>query len=74
MDAQAVRSALHALIDQYRTRCLWFLRVDFYPETLPEQLRVLSLVERHGDVEGFRRAKELRKWLSRPSNEVSASS
>jgi hypothetical protein len=74
MDPQAVREALHTLVDQYRIRCLWFLRADFYPETLAEQLQVLSLVERHGDADAFRRAKELRKWLSRPSNEASANS
>jgi hypothetical protein len=69
-----VRQALNALIEQYRVRCLWFLRADFYPETLAEQLHVLSLLERHGDVDAFRRAKELRKWLSPSSNEASANS
>jgi hypothetical protein len=74
MDPQAVRDALRALVDQYRISCLWFLRADFYPETLAEQLQVLSLIERHGDVDAFRRAKELRKWLSQPSSEASVNS
>jgi hypothetical protein len=26
-------STVHQLVDKYRTRCLWFLREDFYPTT-----------------------------------------
>jgi hypothetical protein len=33
---------LVAMVDDYRDRCLWFLRGDFYPRTLEERLRVLG--------------------------------
>lgn len=65
---------LRALIDEYRTRCLWFLRPDYYPETRDETLRVLRQIEKHGDREGFVRAARLRRWLSPTSNARSAAS
>jgi hypothetical protein len=76
MDAlsPAVDQALRALVDAYRTRCLGFLRPDYYPATPAEALRVLEGIERHSDVEAFRRAGEIRQWLSRPSGATSASS
>jgi hypothetical protein len=67
-----VRQALRVLVDEYRDRCLWYLRRDYYPETLEEGLRVLSAIERHGGVDAFRRAAEVRSWLSPPSNATSA--
>ncbi len=33
------------LVDEYRDRCLWFLRRDFYPTTLEGRLRVLGYIE-----------------------------
>jgi hypothetical protein len=69
-----VESAIDQLVDEYRSRCLWFLRSDYYPTTRAERLRVLVYVERHGDVQAHRRAAALREWLSRPSSETSASS
>ena len=65
-------AALNALVDEYRTRCLWFLRPDWYPGTRAERLRALGYIERHGDVSAFRRAGAMRRWLSRTSNETSA--
>lgn len=65
---------LHALVDDYRARCLWFLRQDYYPESLAEAIRVLDAIERHGDVAGFRRAAEVREWLLPTSNATSAGS
>lgn len=67
----AVR-ALRALVDDYRDRCLWFLRRDYYPSTREEGLRVLAAIERHGDVDAFRRASDIRRWLSPPSSATSA--
>lgn len=61
-------------MDDYRTRCLWFLREDFYPETRDAALRVLRHIERHGDREAFIRAARMRRWLSQTSNEASAAS
>lgn len=67
-------SALRALIDDYRDRCLWFLRPDYYPATAAEALRVLDAIERHGDRAGFQRSSEVRKWLSPSSSAASAAS
>lgn len=68
-DAEA---ELRRLVDDYRSRCLWFLREDYYPATRDEVLSVLRHIERHGDREGFRRAGALKRWLSPPSSATSA--
>lgn len=65
---------LRRLVDDYRTRCLWFLRDDLYPETPEEALRVLRQIEKHGDREAFIRAGRIRRWLSQTSSEPSAAS
>jgi hypothetical protein len=65
---------LRLLVDEYRARCLWFLRSDLYPETHEEALRVLRQIERHADREGFVRAARIRQWLSPPSSAPSADS
>jgi len=65
-------AAVRELVDEYRTRCLWFLRSDYYPETLEEACEVLSQIERHGDVTAFRKASRLRQWLSPNSSASSA--
>jgi hypothetical protein len=67
-----LRALLHQLVDEYRDRCLWFLRADYYPEGASEVLRILGYIERHGDRRGFQRAAEIRAWLSRQSNATSA--
>jgi hypothetical protein len=64
--------ALRALVGEYRTRCLWFLRPDWYPSTLDERVRALDYIEQHGDAEAFRRARVLRRWLSQTFSEASA--
>ena len=70
----AAASGLRDLIDEYRARCLWFLRPDYYPATQAEVLRVLDAIERHGDRAGFQRASEIRQWLSQSSSAASAGS
>lgn len=65
---------LKKLIDEYRTRCLWFLEADYYPSTRGEALRVLAAIERHGDVAAFQRASEIRRWLSHDSSASSVAS
>jgi len=65
---------LKALVDEYRARCLWFLRRDYYPVTPAEWSRVLGYIERNGDLQAFRRASALRQWLSHPSNARSVAS
>ena len=66
--------ALRALVDEYRDRCLWFLRRDYYPATAEEARRVLDAIDRHGDREAFQRTAEIRRWLSPPSSATSADS
>ena len=71
---EPLEDELRALIDEYRTRCLWFLRRDLYPATREEALRVLRQIERHADRDGFVRAARIRRWLSPSSSEPSAAS
>ena len=66
--------AVNRLVDEYRDRCLWFLRGDYYPESAEQALRVLGHIERHGDRTAYRRAGEVRQWLSRSSSAGSAAS
>jgi hypothetical protein len=68
----ASRSAIDRLVDEYRLRCLWFLRPDYYPSTDTERIRVLLYIERHGDRDAYQRAREMRRWLSQSSNAPSA--
>jgi len=63
-DEKTVMQSVNALVDEYRTRCLWFLREDYYPQTPTDALRVLEYIERHGDVSAFRKAVTLQQWLS----------
>ena len=63
---------VNALVDEYRTRCLWFLREDYYPKTQDDALRVLEYIERHGDVTAFQKAATLRQWLLQNSSATSA--
>jgi len=72
MDEGNANDAVNRLVDEYRVRCLWFLRPDYYPSSVEERLRALSYIERHGDREAFRRAGVLRRWLSPHSSEPSA--
>jgi len=64
-ESEHLAAQIDALVDEYRPRCLWFLRSDFYPRTLSERLRILGYIERAGDVAGYRRASALRQCLSR---------
>ena len=73
-EEETAAEEVNRLVDEYRVRCLWFLRPDYYPTTLKERLRVLEYIERHGDREGFRRAAMLKRWLSPHSNAPSAGS
>ena len=61
-------------VDEYRDTCLWFMRADFYPETLEQKLRVLTYIERYGDQAAFAKAARVRRWLLQSSNDTSAAS
>jgi hypothetical protein len=66
--------AVDQLVDEYRARCLWFLRRDYYPATDEQRLQVLTYIQRYGDREAHRRAAELRQWLSPPTSAPSVAS
>ena len=74
VESSPEEAALRHLVDEYRARCLWFLREDYYPETPSERERVLALIAQHGDQKAFRRVAELRTWLSQRSSGTSAGS
>lgn len=71
-DREELDQSVAALVDEYRERCLWFLRPDFRPSSDDEILRTLSAIEKNGDLRAFREAARLRKWLSRLTSEASA--
>jgi hypothetical protein len=70
----ALDSAVRILVDDYRERCLWFLRSGYYPRSPEEVLRILRWIRDHGDRDAFRRTGEIERWLSQTSNETSAAS
>lgn len=72
MDSESVKRSVNELVDEYRRRCLWFLREDYYPRTRADALRVLEYIERHGDVAAFRKVAPLKQWLLQNSSEASA--
>ncbi len=67
-------AAVEALADEYRLRCLWFLRPDYRASSDQDRLRLLRAIETHGDREAYRRAATLRRWLSPNSSGVSVDS
>jgi hypothetical protein len=69
---QDLDQAFIELVDEYRTRCLWFLRTDYYPRTRDERLRVIDYVQRYGDRAAHVRADKLRRWLLQTSSAESA--
>jgi len=62
---------INQLIEEYRDRCLWFLRADYVPETTDEMLHVLDLIERYGDRSGYERVERIRIWLLHHSKAAS---
>lgn len=72
MFSGAQKEEFRRLVDDYRSRCLWFLREDYYPENASASERVLDLIERHGDLQALRRVAAVRAWLLRNSSETSA--
>ncbi len=71
-DLLTAMAQVHELMDEYRQRCLWYLRPDYYPQTVSEAVRVLRAIENHGDLEAFRKASTLRQWFLRNSSGTSA--
>jgi hypothetical protein len=68
----AIREDFRQLLAEHRCQCLWFLREDYVPGTVPEMLRVLEQIQRHGSLEAFRRAGAIKQWLLQNSSGASA--
>ncbi len=66
--------AIDAFVDECRSVALWFLRPDYHPRTDDERRRVLYEIQKHTDVERYKRAARLQEWLSAHSSAASASS
>ncbi len=66
--------AVDALVNECRSVALWFLRPDYYPRTDDERRRVLYEIQKHADVDLYKRAARLEQWLSRHSSAASAGS
>jgi hypothetical protein len=60
-DTVGVVHGINRLVDDYRTRCLWYLRPDYYPATDAERLRLLAAIQRCGDRAAHVRAAALRR-------------
>ena len=60
---ERVEAEINRLAEEYRPMCLWFTPRDYVPTTDEQRLATLNDVERYGDREAFRRARELREWL-----------
>lgn len=73
-ETRQLERTIDALVNDYRDRCLWFLRPDFYPKTLDQKLRVLKYIRRYGDKTAYRRAADAKRWLLQSSSETSAAS
>jgi hypothetical protein len=68
-----LREKVVKLIEEYRARCLWFLREDYVPVTPEEIGQTLELIERYGDRASYLRAEELKQWLLHDSSAMSSS-
>jgi hypothetical protein len=66
--------AIDAFVDECRTVALWYLRPDYYPRTDDERRQVLHEIQKHADLERYKRAARLQQWLSRHSSAASAAS
>jgi hypothetical protein len=62
----------HALINENRAACLWFLREDFLPDDPDGLVRAMTYIERRGNRESYVKARRIREWLLRNSSETSA--
>ncbi len=69
-----VARAVDALVDECRVSCLWYVAADYYPASDEERWNVLDLIQQHADLATFKRAGELKRWLSRPSSSATAAS
>jgi hypothetical protein len=71
-ELEKVRRETQALVEEYRDQCFWFNRQDYLPHEPDELIRALDQIQRYGDLKGFRRAGEIKKWLSHHYSATSA--
>lgn len=70
--AAELARAVDALVDECRVSCLWYMPADYHPVSDEERWTVLDLIQQHADLPTFKRAGDLKRWLSRPSSSASA--
>ena len=61
--ADDARQQVLALWEQNRTRCAWFMRSDFVPDTTDDFKRCLQTLAQHGDRATYVMARKLMKCL-----------
>lgn len=66
------RIETQALVEEYRDQCFWFFRQDYLPQDPDELIQALDQIQRYGDLDGFRRAGAIKRWLSRHYSATSA--
>lgn len=71
-EAADFKQRLEALVADYRTLCLWELKDSLDLDEPEVVLMVLARIESCADLEGYARARSLRRWLSRNSRDASA--
>ena len=71
-DLQSAMVRVRELVVRHRAQCLWFLRSDYFPTTLADAHQVLDYIQQYGDLDAFRKAGQLKQWLSRNSSAASA--
>lgn len=59
----ALDAEVRSLVDEYRERCLWFVRADYYPSTAEEILRTLRWIRARGDRDAFQRARKIEESI-----------
>jgi hypothetical protein len=72
LSAEEIAREVDELVDECRSTCLWYQRPDYYPRTDLERWQVLDAIQKHADLETFRRAGRLKECLSRRSSSASA--
>ena len=62
MDEIALKD-FNDLFEECRDTCLWFWNRKVMPKTVADKREALRQIELHGNVQQFKRARELEQWL-----------
>ena len=73
-DEASLLADVDRLVEEQRIACLWFMRPEYRPSSRAERVKALEQIERHGDLDAFRRAATLKRWLLQTSSDASADS